>query len=156
MGDGINFVCTKCRKEYSVSWGIGFSFPRDYIKCLLAVKKGKFGSEWKELYLNNQYVAVNAERYVYLCRKCGHWVVEEDLYIPNNLDIITKKIKKMGKDYYVMDYELKTEYHLLKRRIHKCSKCGKVMHKANFEEIDNLKCPKCGGKPRLIDFGCWD
>ena len=56
MGDGFKFKCTECGKEYWVSWGIGFNFPRDYIKCLLAVKKGKYGSEWKELYLNNQYV----------------------------------------------------------------------------------------------------
>ena len=155
MGDGINFVCSECGKEYSVSLGIGFNFPRDYRKCLLEVKKGKYGSEWKELYLNNQYVAVNADRHVYLCKKCGHWVVEEDLslYIPNNLDVISIKIKEMGKDYYVMDDELKEDYHLLKRRIHKCSNCGKVMHKANFEEIVNLKCPKCGGKPRFIP--CW-
>ena len=79
--------CSECGKEYSASWGIGFNFPRVYIKCLLAVKKGKYGSKWKELYLNNQYVAVNADTHVYLCKKCGYWVVEEDLslYIPNNL-----------------------------------------------------------------------
>lgn len=158
MGDGIKFMCSECGKEYSASWGIGFNFPRVYIKCLLAVKKGKYGSKWKELYLNNQYVAVNADTHVYLCKKCGYWVVEEDLslYIPNNLDVISKKIKERGKDYYVMEDELKNEYHLLKRRIHKCSNCGKVMHKANFEEIDKLKCPKCGGKPRLFNFCFWD
>ena len=78
MGDGFKFKCTECGKEYWVSWGIGFNFPRDYIKCLLAVKKGKYGSEWKELYLNNQNVAVNADTHVYLCRKCGVAILKVD------------------------------------------------------------------------------
>ena len=151
MGNGLKFVCAECGEEYSVDYGIGFGFPRVYKKCIQALKKGKYGSEWKELFLSNKYAVIDAESYVYLCKKCGHWEVEEglSLYVPKNPEKILKRIKEAGKDFYVMSDELKYNYRLLKRRIHKCSKCGKVMHKANSEEEFFLKCPKCGTKPRL-------
>lgn len=160
MGEGLDFVCAECGERYSVNWGSGFRFPDNYSKCIKKLKKGKYGLEWKELFLSNKYVAIDADNHIYLCKKCGHWEVEEglSLYIPKNPEKISKKIKESGKIFYVMDYELKSDYRLLKRRIHKCSKCGKIMHKANYEEELFLKCPKCGAIPRIENVSpiYWD
>ncbi len=155
MGEMINFVCGKCGEEYSVFYGNGFRFYKEYEDTVLALEKGEYGSEWKELFLNNKYVAIDAESYVYFCKKCGNWQEERglSLYIPRNKEIISKEYNKYSA---IMNSELRRNYRILKRRIHKCSKCGKIMHKANFEEFQNLKCPKCGGKPSIAEFGYWD
>ncbi len=45
-----------------------------------------------------------------------------------------------------------------KRRVHKCEKCGGVMHKATSDEESNLPCPDCGGAPEKghVNLIMWD
>ncbi len=125
-----------------------------------------YGDEWKKLVLSEEFVAVDAERYLYICKKCGHWTVGLglSLYAPNDPKVIMKRqygiktVEEWGEVPYVMRWDLKENYHLLKRRVHKCDKCGGVMHKATDKEESNLPCPKCGAAPKkgsmyLID---WD
>jgi DNA-directed RNA polymerase subunit RPC12/RpoP len=167
MGQGLSFKCSKCGKEYSASWGIGFFFPQVYKDLLDNVKKGKYGQEWKELSLSTEYVAVDAEEYVYICKKCGHWVVEPglSLYAPNDVKTLKKKqygiknVEEWGEPPYVMSSDLQEDYHILKRKIHKCTKCSGTMHKAADKELNGLCCPDCGGAPdENADVGIilWD
>ena len=166
MGSGIELKCSECGKKYSAWTGIGFMFPEVYKETLNDVKKGKYGEEWKALSLSEELVAVDAEKYLYVCPKCGHWIVERglSLYAPKDLDQLKKKqygiktVEEWGEVPYVMSMDLKENYHILKRRIHKCKKCDGIMHKATPEEERNLSCPDCGGAPLegYIGFVNWD
>ena len=71
MGDGYDFVCKKCKKEYSVMHGIGMMYPTIYQETIEDAKNGKYGSEWQELISSSKYIAINAEREVYICSSCG-------------------------------------------------------------------------------------
>ncbi len=166
MGSGVGFKCSKCGKEYCANTGIGFLFPEVYKETLADVKAGKYGEEWKRLALSEELVAVDAERYLYVCKKCGHWEVEYglSLYAPNNVKKLKKKkygektVEQWGEVPYVMSMDLEEDYHLLKRRVHKCEKCGGVMHKATRDEESNLPCPDCGGAPEkgYLNIINWD
>ena len=152
---GRSFTCSKCGKDYDVFWGIGFRFPQAYKELLEDIKDGKYGQEWKDLVLRGEHVAVDAEDDVYLCRKCGHWVAEPNLslYVPNDPEAKMKKdeTKEEEAPSYVTSYELKEDYHLLKRRLHRCTECGGIMHRATAAEISRLRCPYCGGVPEEND-----
>ena len=139
MGSGIGYKCSKCGKRYSVCTGIGMMYPAVYEKLMKDIKEGKYGEEWKILSESEPNVAVDAERYLYICSKCPHWDVDYglSLYAPN---------APMTKDTdYVMPVDLKENYHLIKRRAHKCEKCGSDMHKARKGDKNDLPCPECGG-----------
>lgn len=158
MGTGYGFKCSKCGKEYCADVGIGFLFPKVYKETLVDVKSGKYGEEWKSIALSEEFVAVDAESYLYAC-KCGYWeaVPGLSLYAPNDIEKLKKKkygektVEQWGEVPYVMGLDLKQNYHLLKSRVHKCKKCGDVMHDATQEEKDNLQCPYCGGAPSKED-----
>ena len=113
MGNGIALKCSKCKKEYSINRGVGFSFPDVYKKTLKAIKKGKYGDKLKQLSQDTELVAVDAEDHVYLCRKCGHWIVEPglSLYAPNNPVLLMRKrygikpVEEWGEVPYVMDFD---------------------------------------------------
>ena len=152
MGSGVGYTCSKCGYEYSANTGIGFLFPTVYQEVLSDVKAGKYGEDWKKLSLNETKIAVDAETYLYICKKCSNWEVDYglNLYAPNKSDAEEPE--------YVMGYELKEQYHILKRYVHKCKKCGDVMHKATVKEKGSLHCPKCGGEPSndSVRIICWD
>jgi len=155
MGSGFEFKCSKCGKEYSIHTGVGFLYLRVYEETLKDVKEGKYGEEWKTLALSEEYVAVDAEDYLYVCKKCGHWKVEPglSLYAPKNVAELKKReygiktVEEWGAVPYVMSCDFGDDYQILKRRIHKCDMCGGVMHKATESEECNLPCPYCGGAP---------
>lgn len=163
MGYGEMFKCSKCGNEYDVCLGIGFLHPDVCREELKKIKKGKYGEDWKKLALSEEYTVVDTENFVYICGKCGHWVNENavSLYAPKDAAKLKKKkygiktVEEWGEVPYIMDPK---DFRLLKRKVHKCSKCGELMHKATPEEIDNLPCPKCGGE-KMKDYGnsfYWD
>ncbi len=155
MGSGFGLKCSKCGKEYAAYTGIGFLFPQVYKATITDVKNGKYGEEWKSLSMGKELVAVDAERYLYVCKNCGHWAVEPglSLYAPNDVEKLKKKkygektVEQWGEVPYVMSMDLEEDYHLLKSWIHKCEKCGDEMHRATHDEEYNLHCPDCGGAP---------
>ena len=167
MADGLRLKCSKCNKEYGVSWGIGFSFPTVYKNTLKAAKTGEYGPEWQELTTKTKYVAIDAESYVYLCEKCRNWSSDPglSLYVPKDTEELKNKynlesVGELEERDYVMSYNLDEEYKILKRRIHKCKKCGGVMRKLKFKEVYHLPCPECGGAPlegwENVSFINWD
>lgn len=152
MGIGLGYTCSKCGNRYVVLNEYGMLFPSYYEKLLKAIKKGKYGKEWKELSLSEEYVAVDGISKLYVCKKCKHWQVEPglSLYAPKDPDKIREKAAEYGgKIPYVTSLE---DYRILKRYIHKCEKCGGVMHLATPEEECSLPCPECGGDPDLLSI----
>ena len=153
MGRGKSYKCSKCGKEYSASWGCGYMFPLEYEELIKAIKKGKYGEEWKEVLLSDEYTVVDAETHVYLCRSCNHWTTAPglSLYLPKDPSHAEKKA-------CVIESDLKDDYKVLKRRIHRCEKCGSRMHRASNSELDKLPCPDCGGEPEEGSGGMilWD
>ena len=164
MGQGYDYKCKKCKHEYSVYPGIGMRYPNAFRELLQKIEDGGYGEEWKQLLKDTPYAAANAERIVYICKKCGQWEIGQDitLYAPNNPKTIpgkqygTKTVKDWGYVPYVMGWELKEEYHVLKRHYHKCNKCGQRMHKASEEEMQHLTCPKCGTENEVEGLIMWD
>lgn len=67
-----------------------------------------------------------------------------------------KTVEEWGYVPYVIGYDLKEEYSLIKVYVHKCKKCGKRMHTANDEDIKNLPCPKCGTEDTTSGLLMWD
>ncbi len=164
MGQGYNYICKKCKYEYSVHFGKGMMYPTVYRSVLTDISEGKYGSGLKEIYDNTPYAAIDARQVVYICKRCSSWELGTDvtLYAPNKPDIILKKqygiktVAEWGYVPYVLSCDLKDEYHLLKRYYHHCCKCGRRMHKASFTELRNLSCPKCGSENQSEDFFMWD
>lgn len=164
MGSGYDFKCKKCKTKYSAMPGIGMMYLKVYQKAVEDIKNGRYGPEWQEIMNSEEFVAVNAERDVYICSEYKHWETDLNLalYRPKNVEAIRTKqygIKTVEEwDYvpYVMDYDFKTEYSLVKVYVHKCKKCGKRMHKATDEELKNLSCPKCGTENATSGLLTWD
>lgn len=154
MGQGVMYKCSKCHKSYNANWGVGFLFPQVYEKMMKDIKNGKYGAEWQKIVLSDETIAADAEEYIYVCRKCGNWGIEPglSLYAANNQDAAQECTEERrwfsrGTGVFVAPYELGENYHILKCRIHQCSKCGSRMHKATVIEAYNLKCPHCGSEP---------
>ena len=164
MGQGYCYTCKKCKHEYSVHLGIGMRFPTVYRDILADISDGEYGSELQELYNNTPYAAIDGERVVYICDGCGSWELGTDvsLYAPNDPDSIPQKqfgiktVAEWGYVPYVMRWHLQKEYHLVKRQYHRCSKCGKRMHKASSAELKKLPCPECGSENQAEDTLMWD
>lgn len=164
MSMGYKFKCKKCKTEYFASLGIGMMYPRVYQEAIEDIKNGKYGSEWQEIINSEEFMAVNAEREIYICSECNHWEIELNLalYKPKDTeDIRTKQygiktVEEWGYVPYVMGYELTAEYTLIKAYVHKCKKCGNQMHKAKYEEIKSLHCPKCGTENTTNGLFIWD
>ena len=142
MGSGYTYRCSRCGKEYATQLGIGYMFSTFYKDQIDAIRNGLYGPEWQRLFQENDGVALDAENKAYVCNECGNWQVEIDgsLYVPNDDSY-------KNDSGYVMSFDLEEKYHLLKRKEHKCQKCGSVMREATDEELPMLPCPDCGGKP---------
>lgn len=164
MGKGLGFHCKKCHYEYEVRTGIGMRFPIAYREALKSIAAGDYGIELQKLFNANPLAAINGEGIVYICRACGKWEegLDPTLYVPDDPEQILnqqfgeKTVREWGYVPYVMDYDLQEQYHVIKRIYHKCSHCGKRMHKATNAELETLPCPKCGEPNRATDFICWD
>ena len=152
MGSGYGFVCKKCGNRYSVNTGIGFIFPNEYKKLVDKIKKGRYGEDWKHLFMSTPGAVVDAEKELYICKGCGNWDVSPvaSIYAPDKPDSIEKPV------HYVMKSDLESDYHIVKRYYHKCGKCGKRMHRATEREMISLPCPKCGGTDTAADLIMWD
>ena len=159
MGTGYNFKCKKCHYEYMLFLGIGMRFPSKYRECLNDIKEGKYGEEWKQLALSQEYIAVDASKYLYFCNFCGNWEISYSLSLykpkdPNsvlNQQFGIKTVREWGYVPYVTPHELEHDYTFIKSYVHKCSKCGKRMHKTDTEQLTSSACPKCGTQNRLFN-----
>ena len=164
MGQGYCYTCKKCKHKYTIHLGSGMRFPTVYQSILADISQGKYGSDWQELYKSIPYAAINGEGVIYVCSGCGSWELGTDvsLYAPNDPDSIsqkqygTKTVAEWGYVPYVMPWDLTNDYHLVKRQYHRCSKCGKRMHKASSAELKTLPCPECGSENQADGDLMWD
>lgn len=166
MGTGYSFTCSKCKHRFSASWGIGFSFPQVYEDTVKKIKAGAYGNLWQDLVNKEKYVVTDAEKHIYICGKCNAWKSEQclSLYIPKDPEHLKIKyqldsVEELNERSYILTAEIRAEYRILKRYIHKCDKCSGVMHRATEEEMNVLTCPKCGGepeKPGYMGMIMWD
>lgn len=164
MGQGYGYKCKKCHYEYSVYLGGGMKYPKEYRKKIEEISTGIYGTERKNLIDKTEYAAIDADRVVYVCSACNNWELGTDvtLYAPNEPEKILKiqygikTVEEWGYVPYVTRWELKENYHILKRYYHKCKNCGKRMHKASEKEEINLPCPKCGEPNTAESIIMWD
>ena len=144
-------------------------YPELFKETLQDFKEGKYGEERRQLSLSEELVIVDAENYIFVCKKCGNWTEDLglSLFAPNDVNKLKKKkyikhVEEWGTTAYYMPYGMipgfQEDYHLLKRYVHKCDKCGSVMHKATKKEECHLPCPECGGSPdpSFISIVNWD
>lgn len=164
MGQGYDYKCKKCCHKYSVLPGMGMMYPKVYREKLAEIAEGVYGAELKNLFDNTDYVAIDASRVIYICSTCNRWELGTDvtLYAPNDPERVSreqygiKTVEEWGYVPYVTSWDLKQNYHVLKRHYHNCEKCGRRMHKASPEEEQNLSCPKCGEPNKANDVIMWD
>ena len=138
-----------------------------YQQVVEDVLAGEYGREWKEAAQGIEHFAVDAELKLFRCDECGWWDVDYDmsLYAPKDVRALMKKrygektVARWGHAPYVMDYDLRDDYRLVKERVHPCEECGKPMTAVDVESGDApaLKCLECGAdlsRPELHLF--WD
>ena len=126
MGHGISVICNDCGKKEYLTVGIGFMYPDIFQDTLGEIKQGKYGKEWQVLCNSAEYVAVDAERYFFLCNKCNHWDLSlgMDLYKPNDPEEIRsekygdKTVEEWGYMPYWTREQKENKYTLLKKFKH--------------------------------------
>lgn len=141
-------------------------FLKVYRALLQDVQDGKYGSQMQQL-SQIPYAAIDADKYLYSCKSCGHWEVAPSmtLYAPNDPELIhnkqygIKSVKEWGYVPYVMEYDLKRDYHRIKAFYHICPDCGKRMIKITSDKgaiYRKLRCPKCGSDDVSCESLHWD
>lgn len=153
MGKGYLFECAHCGKIFSVFPGAGVAFSTVYGNIMDGVRRGDYGDELQSISQELPFFAVDAESYLFKCSGCGYWEVGPglSLYAPNNLKAYIQRrygqntIAGWNKESYVTFNELQSNFHVIKRYLHPCPKCGKRMRKADKEtDFLSLPCPGCG------------
>lgn len=139
MGRDLGFKCSKCGKNYSAHQGIGMLYPKEYEEVVGKIRKGNYGSSMKDLMDSDPYVTVDASYKIYCCSSCGHWSSLRSL----SLYLVPGVEKEISRAVMATDGEDCT---LVREYIHKCRKCGDIMHIASDGELMNLTCPYCGGE----------
>lgn len=178
MGYGVNINCKCGSKELIL--GVGMAFPMVYQETMKDIKNGKYGKEMAKLANETELVTVDAELTPYLCENCGFIEANQclDLYKPNDIEAAKKVVignwtaaeprsnKTVGElgdwPYWTPpsndedDFrENEGDYVLLKEYEHMCPKCKKMMKKVT-ENLENIKCPKCGEKYKTFPGVLWD
>ncbi len=156
MGKGYAFTCKDCGEEYNAQIGIGYFYPLDYEVTVETIKAGGYGKEWKDAFHEHPYTAVDAERHIYECEKCGHWEVRAglSLYVPKDAETVIRKqsdpmTTRMTKEIaFAMPSDLNEDYTVLKERVHACPACGAAMRRLHESALKSLRCPHCGGEPK--------
>ena len=146
MGQGFEYHCRKCKKEYAASFGGGMRYPTVYERIMDEMRSGKYGLESQKLVSTIPYCAVDASKAVYLCKKCNKWEVlpSLSLYAPRDMDHIQRKLELYGQVLCPNKVDLKYSYRIVYRHYHKCSLCGSRMRKLSLHEAEYLPCPRCG------------
>ena len=164
MGDGVIKTCPKCGYEFSVTFGVGFAFPRVYAETIMAARKGKLGKELKIFFKEHNDGATSVDRVALCCDDCGYLAQGLDLtmYIPNQHKPDRLEHGRWSTVFpfegaeYVTGYDLRNYYDEYARYHHKCKKCHGNMHIVNSDELEKLLCPKCKTRLETTDEICWD
>ena len=159
MGYGYSLECRKCHSSFSVDLGCGMMFPIVYSRIVEEIKQGKFGDEWKEFFLNQPYMLVDGNNRLYLCEQCGKWSVEPSLslYAPDDINDIPRLLQEGNAQSFdiwaycqsMWEFKWLKGYHFVKAYSHKCSICGRRMHKVKELHDEQLCCPDCGSQGEM-------
>ena len=71
MGTGYMFECKKCKYQYGIYPGIGFSYMSLCKKTLDKIAKGKYGKEFKAAYDNGGRKCTKGSVYVRCLQNLG-------------------------------------------------------------------------------------
>ena len=138
MGEGSHYYCKKCGYTFDADIGIGFMYPTVYHDTMKAARSGKFGDTIKTFLADHLEGVIDPKNVAVRCTKCGNLELVQDLsvYLP-------KEPAKRSDTDYVTDF---SEYTLVQKYNHACSKCGGSMKVLLKRSLNNLKCPHCGEK----------
>lgn len=168
MGDQFCFTCEHCHHEYAAHIGRGFGYDEIYRARIAAIKAGAYGPARQEALNKTPGAVINADYVLYICNSCKAWEVSTDisLYAPNRPEDMPsksneKKTPIKARAVQLFRYIQKKQYffeqyHLMRRYYHRCSRCGKRMHKASQDEMVALPCPKCGRINQVRESRMWD
>lgn len=185
MGTGREFICTHCNYNVTAMWGNGFDYPIEYQETIQGMKVGLYGEAAKAFLDAHPDGAVNAEKTLARCEKCGNYDNVQDLtmFIPKegyihkvDPDQIWSTCAHFKGVNYVLPCDLERHYIEYRRYPHKCKCCGGAMQLIPFysykidphgrgedeirkqtqSEIWEIKCPKCGGKMIAMELFDWD
>ena len=154
------------------------------VSGIFSIINGVYGEEWKRTWNENPGAAFNANTVVFKCENCGFWKESTDLtlYAPDDEanvmpdkeqlipDFLLPELGRIEKEdtevlsdatsclqiSYITPRELSRSYHVLKKDIHVCNKCGSVMNKLSEEEMRVLSCPVCGVPNEVNQRFYWD
>lgn len=166
MGSGISLKC-KCGKKEELHFGVGMMYPRVYRETLESAKAGEFGERWKELVESEEFMAIDAARYLFFCEECGHWEMAYgfDLYKPKDAEKIRhtdygiKTVEEWGDVPYVTGPQLERDYIFVEEYQHLCPQCNVKMYKTEDQQdavIKKLACKDCGEILMRNGFLMWD
>lgn len=173
MGMDLACSCKKCGYRFEAAVGVGWLYPKVYVKTVAEMKEGKFGEQGKEFFEAFPNGAITCENIVVQCNDCGQLmtVPELALYVPKEGYDPAKQERKVpwlsgfsGKGYdYVPFSETSENYQLFERYDHRCIYCnGHTSVVPGFTEnmaegIDrHVQCPECGSMMKIYITACWD
>ena len=164
MGFGLEYRCSKCKKEYSVSLYEGFDGDETHINTIAQIEEGKYGKQLKSLFEKNHFLAVDVSMYFYRCSICGSWKNEKsmDIYEYIGSDMKNELWWEEGIDripHYVHPQNKPDKYKLIYQKAHRCEKCNVEMDQLSrevTEEDMEVPCLKCGRPNKKISSFIWD
>ena len=161
MGSGYELKCEKCEFKHIVCEGIGFLYPSLCAEILDKMKKGAYGKGFMEDALRIDGVAVHHECMIFVCDHCGKWRADEviDLCAPIGDPVKpTRKFCSAMPDpqekLYVMGYEIKKEYSIVRSKRHMCGNCRHKLRQ--IKKNEKLNCPHCGSQLIKCNEFFWD
>ena len=173
MGIGYCFSCPHCSYSVDLLLDVGLFYPRAYKETLEDAKNGKYGTEYKQFFIDNPDGAIGVDLVPYICRSCGSIETNNSLTLykkqaNTNYQPSSVPWSSCCKDTidYVAPDELLSGFIPYMYYPHKCSRCEAKLEELtyqeiinNFDENSNIRsfyCPDC--KSQLIPNGeiLWD
>ncbi|MBQ6002536.1 MAG: hypothetical protein IJL18_06755, partial [Synergistaceae bacterium] len=148
MGEVVGYKCEKCGYRFDAYLGMCFGFLRIYNETVAKMKNGKLGEEAKQFFDEHPDGAINCDRVIMHCEKCGEYDSHKALtmYVPKDGHVMSYSIPSW--DLWAGRYTRYADYP------HKCEYCGGDMRIVAGDEP--IVCPHCGEEMAKSLVGFWD
>lgn len=142
------FRCRECKYVFDAHFGTGIrELPWLYQEIVTSIRKGVYGTEWKQLFKTRPGIAVNVGRDIYVCPHCRHFEEKFDLCLyepmifPGDPEAAQKLKAAAERKFVPPAPDLDQDYRKIRTYEHRCPKCRSVMRR--YGEGYRLRCPQC-------------
>lgn len=132
MGIGYEWKCPKCKYRLMTDFGVGFLYPKIYVKTIEEAKNGELGEVLQELLSVYPDAAINPRLELFQCCECGDYANRRllDSYVPKEGVELPKPSGRWASGFsgeglsYVYNFDAEKYYDFYEEYDHRCNKCG--------------------------------